>query len=58
MVKLADNAKIKTLCLFHHDPDQDDHAIDKKLEIAADLLQSLGSKTTVLAPEEGLCLKI
>ena len=58
VAKLADNANVKKLCLFHHDPDQDDTAIDKKLEITQDTLAKLGSETQVLAPEEGLRLKV
>ncbi len=58
VVKLANNAKVKHLCLFHHDPDQDDKAIDRKLEIATSMLNKLKSDTIVLAPEEGLSLKV
>ena len=58
VVKLANNAKVKHLCLFHHDPDQDDKAIDRKLEIATSMLNKLKSDTVVLAPEEGLSLKV
>ena len=53
VVELADRAQVKTLCLFHHDPDQDDDAIDRKLEIAAGMLAKRKSATEVLAPREG-----
>ena len=57
VVKLANNAKVKNLCLFHHDPDQDDEAIDRKLEIATGMLNKLKSDTIVLAPEEDYLLR-
>lgn len=52
VVKLAHAAQVKTLYLFHHDPDQNDADIDRKLEIAQSLLQRKKSKTTCIAPRE------
>lgn len=49
----ADAAAVKRLHLFHHDPDQDDEAIDAKLKVATDLLREKGSNTEVAAPAEG-----
>lgn len=51
--ELAHSAGVKTLHLFHHDPDQDDDAIDLKLEKARQRLEQLGSSTVVVAPSEG-----
>ena len=53
VVELAHRAKTKTLYLYHHDPDQDDDAIDAKLETARKQLAELGSETRVVAPAEG-----
>ncbi len=58
VVKLAHAAKVKTLYLFHHDPDQSDTAIDTKLEIAESQLAGLRSKTRVVAPHEGQLLRL
>ena len=53
VIQLAHEAQVKTLYLFHHDPDQNDKAIDNKLEIARNQLKKLGSKTQVIAPAAG-----
>ncbi len=53
VVLIAHHAKVRTLCLFHHDPGQDDAAIDRKLELARAQLKSLMSATHVIAPAEG-----
>jgi phosphoribosyl 1,2-cyclic phosphodiesterase/CheY-like chemotaxis protein len=50
---LAAAAKVKTLHLFHHDPDQADDDIDAKLGHARKRLNELGSSVQVLAPAEG-----
>lgn len=53
VVALADRAQVKTLCIFHHDPDQDDAAIDRKLAFAQKRLKELKSDTRVIAPAAG-----
>lgn len=58
VVHLADTANVKTLYLFHHDPDQDDDAIDRKLETARSMLKTRKSKTKCLAPKEGDTFKV
>lgn len=52
VARLADAARVKTLCLYHHDPDQDDDAIDGKLQDAWNTMAELGSETRVVAPME------
>lgn len=52
VVALADAAAVKTLYLYHHDPDQNDAAIDAKFETAKAMLAERGSKTQCLAPKE------
>ncbi|MHA1598459.1 MAG: response regulator [Alphaproteobacteria bacterium] len=52
VVDLADQAKVKTLYMFHHDPDQNDDAIDVKLETARQLLKDRGSSVVCEAPHE------
>ncbi len=58
VVGLAHRARVKTLYLFHHDPDQDDRAIEKKLEQARRTLAELNSTTRCAVPEEGQLLSI
>jgi CheY-like chemotaxis protein len=53
VVDLAARAGIGTLYLFHHDPDQDDDAIDRKLEDARQRLRDQGSPVVCEAPAEG-----
>ena len=55
---LAEAAKVKTLHLFHHDPDQADKDIDQKLAHARQRLDELGSPVQVLAPAEGQTYQI
>lgn len=53
VVDIADQANVKLLCLYHHDPDQFDRDIDLKLKHAKQLLKSRRSKTRCIAPHEG-----
>jgi phosphoribosyl 1,2-cyclic phosphodiesterase len=53
LVRLSHEAGVKQLHLFHHDPDQTDDDIDRKLDEAGRLLVSLGSQTTCVVPAEG-----
>jgi len=53
VVDLADKAKVKLLCLFHHDPEQYDADIDAKVKQANALLQDRHSSTRCIAPAEG-----
>lgn len=45
VARLAHAADVKHVYLFHHAPDHDDTAIDRKLAIAQGILDALGSKT-------------
>ncbi len=58
VANLAAQAKVKTLYLFHHDPDQDDDAIDAKLATARAVLEELGSSVICEAPTDSTHLKI
>jgi ribonuclease BN (tRNA processing enzyme) len=58
VVNLAHHANVKSLYLFHHDPDQSDNDIDSKLEYATNLLTKISSNTEVIAPCEGQCISI
>jgi len=49
---VAAKANVKLLCLYHHDPDEYDKDIDKKVAQARQLLKALGSKTRCIAPKE------
>lgn len=53
VVDVADKAKVKLLCLYHHDPDQFDKNIEFKLREAKELLESRHSETRCIAPREG-----
>ena len=52
VVDLACRARVKRLCLVHHDPDQSDAAVDAKLARAEQLIQERGAATVVSAPAE------
>ena len=52
VVDIADKAKVKLLCLYHHDPDQLDKDIDFKVNEAKQLLESHHSNTHCIAPRE------
>lgn len=58
VAELAHDAEVETLYLFHHDPDQNDDAIDAKLEMAARALDSMRSKTKCVAPAETDVVKL
>ncbi len=58
VVKLAHQADVKMLHLFHHDPDQTDADIDAKLEIAQSMLEKMNSSVQCLAPKEKQVFKI
>lgn len=53
VMRVANQAKVDRVCLYHHDPGQTDEDIDTKLKDAQLVLQSLNSKTTCIAPAEG-----
>jgi phosphoribosyl 1,2-cyclic phosphodiesterase len=53
VVAFAARAEVKRLHLFHHDPDQTDADIDRKLDEARAGLAGLGSKVLCEAPAEG-----
>lgn len=57
VVEIAAAAKIKHLHLFHHDPDQFDTDIDRKLDVARKMMAGLGADTYVEAPAEGSTYK-
>jgi phosphoribosyl 1,2-cyclic phosphodiesterase len=58
VARFGHRARAKTLHLIHHDPDQDDAAIDRKLEAARRVLAELGSPTRCEAPAEGECVLV
>lgn len=58
VVDVAHEAKAKLLCLVHHDPAQDDNAIDAKLEQASLRLRELESDTRVSAPAESTTIRL
>lgn len=58
VANLAHEAEAKQLFLFHHDPDQNDDAIDAKLDATRKILKDMGSKTKCVAPHEGSTVSI
>ena len=52
--RLAHLAEVERLWIHHHDPSQDDIAIEHKLDFCAMNLQKMGSKTEAVLPSEGL----
>ncbi len=55
---LAHEAKVKTLYLIHHDPNQTDIEIDAKLETAQAILKDLKSPTQCVIPKEKQCVRL
>jgi CheY-like chemotaxis protein/phosphoribosyl 1,2-cyclic phosphodiesterase len=58
VIKLAHAAEVQTLALFHHDPSQDDAAIDRKLAAAQQRMEQLGGSTRIIAPAQGSVLAL
>lgn len=58
VAEFAHKANVKSLYLYHHDPDQDDDAIDAKLAAAKDALAALGSSVECVAPKEGDVVRV
>ena len=58
VTRLAHNAQVKALYLFHHDPDQHDDDIDRKLETVNNALRELNSDTICIAPAESQAFKL
>lgn len=58
VARLAHAAGAKRLCLFHHDPQQTDDDIDRKLDAMNAALARLGSTVECVAPHEGDLLKV
>jgi phosphoribosyl 1,2-cyclic phosphodiesterase len=54
---LAIQAKVKTLALFHHDPESTDRSIDEKVQICRERAAMHGADLTILAAREGVELK-
>lgn len=52
VVDWAHAARVRCLYLYHHDPSQDDDAIDEKLAAARSRLADLQSETRCVAPAE------
>ena len=53
VVAIAARGRVKNLHLVHHDPDQSDEDIDRKLAQAEAHRQRLGAALTILIPAEG-----
>lgn len=53
VMDLAHQAKVKTVCLYHHDPNQSDKDIDTKFSQALKRLVELNSSTKCIVPKEG-----
>lgn len=53
VVDVAEQAHARLLCLYHHDPDQFDEDIDKKLVAAQAQLKNLESNVKCIIPCEG-----
>jgi phosphoribosyl 1,2-cyclic phosphodiesterase/GAF domain-containing protein len=57
-VRLARDAKARTLALTHHDPAREDSAVDRIVAAAAEALRRAGSPLRVLAAAEGMTLEL
>ena len=52
--RLAHLAEVERLWIHHHDPDQDDMAIERKLDFCTAALIAMGSRTEAVLPHEGM----
>ena len=52
--RLAHLAEAERLWIHHHDPDQSDVDIERKLGFCTNALQAMGSKTVAVLPSEGM----
>jgi ribonuclease BN (tRNA processing enzyme) len=52
--RLAHLAEVERLWIHHHDPEQDDDDIARKLDVCVSALQKLGSETVAVLPREGM----
>ena len=57
-VRIALEANVKTLVLFHHDPLHDDEFVDSMVEAARKISWQAGSKLKILGAQEGLQLSL
>ena len=53
--RLAHLAEVERLWIHHHDPDQNDEDITRKLDFCSARLKELGSHTQAVLPSEGDC---
>ncbi|MDT8320665.1 MAG: response regulator [Xanthomonadales bacterium] len=53
--RLAHMAEVERLWIHHHDPDQNDDDIARKLEFCTIALKELDSSTQAVLPTEGMC---
>ena len=58
VARLAAAAEVEELCLFHHDPEQDDDDIDRKRDLMRARLRELGSDVVCSAPAERQYLQV
>jgi len=58
VLKLAEEARVKNLCLFHHDPGHDDEAVERKETLAKLYFEERLSDTKCSAAREGAALVI
>ncbi len=58
VVDLADRSNVKSLHLFHHDPDHNDADIDRIHETAQSMLEKRKSGTRCVAPREEECYQV
>jgi len=57
-VALALAAKVKRLCLFHHDPERSDKQVDNFLKHARQLASQQQAKLKVDAAREGMIIRL
>ena len=58
VARVAVEADVKQMALFHHDPASSDAAITEMRDITQHIIHQLGGKTSVIASYEGLVLPI
>ena len=58
VLKLAEEARVKSLYLFHHDPGHDDEAVERKESLAQQYFEQRSSPVRCVAAREGAAVVI
>jgi phosphoribosyl 1,2-cyclic phosphodiesterase len=58
VVDVAQRARVRRLCLFHHDPCRSDDAVDALVESARERVRARGASLDIFAAQEGATVEV